>query len=151
MEVRAQILALTSWVLSNRRCSPDVYSKPSGHSLPSLHLKKQRASYHDQILLLLSLWRLWAFQSITTWFSFLFSIVFGKSIVSTSRSLANRAFRIMATLSSLPLEITREILQYLPIKSLLHFGLTSHSNHAIQTGSLSSLRLGVFHSRLSGK
>ena len=57
----------------------------------------------------------------------------------------------MATLTSLPPELTREILYYLPIPSLLAFGLTSKMNHAIQSCSLSDLRLGVFHSRLAGE
>lgn len=56
----------------------------------------------------------------------------------------------MANLSTLPPEITRTILENLPINSFLAFGLTSKNNHAIQSHSLSSLRLGVFHSRLSG-
>ncbi len=56
----------------------------------------------------------------------------------------------MAPFSSLPPEITREVLRYLPISSLLDFGLTSKTKHAIQSCSLSSLRLGVFHSRLGG-
>lgn len=56
----------------------------------------------------------------------------------------------MATLSLLPPEITREVLRFLPIRSLLDFGLTSKRNHAIQACSLSSLRLGVYHSRLGG-
>lgn len=54
------------------------------------------------------------------------------------------------TFTSLPPEIHREILSYLPIPSLLTFGLTSKNNHLIQTSSLSTLRLGVFHSRLAG-
>ncbi len=57
----------------------------------------------------------------------------------------------MVTLSSLPPEITREILHHLPIYTLLQFGLTSRLNHTIQACSMSSLRLGVFHSRLGGK
>lgn len=56
----------------------------------------------------------------------------------------------MATLTSLPPELTREILNYLPIRSLLSFGLTSQNNHDIQAASLCTLQLGVFHSRLSG-
>lgn len=56
----------------------------------------------------------------------------------------------MANLSCLSPEITREVLGYLPISSFLAFGLTSKKNHAIQSHSLSSFRLGVFHSRLSG-
>ncbi|KAK3178794.1 hypothetical protein OEA41_000931 [Lepraria neglecta] len=56
----------------------------------------------------------------------------------------------MTTFTSLPPEITREILHYLPIAALLAFGLTSKTNHSIQQHSLSSLRLGVFNSRLGG-
>ena len=56
----------------------------------------------------------------------------------------------MTTLTSLPPEITREILNYLPIPSLLSFGQTSKTNHTIQQHSLSTLRLGAFHSRLAG-
>ena len=56
----------------------------------------------------------------------------------------------MATLSSLPPEISREVLRYLPVRALLDFGLTSKNNHALQLCSLSNLRLGVFHSRLGG-
>lgn len=56
----------------------------------------------------------------------------------------------MATLSSLPPEISREVLRYLPVRTLLDFGLTSKNNHALQSCSLSKLRLGVFHSRLGG-
>ena len=55
----------------------------------------------------------------------------------------------MAIFSSLPPEIIREILEYLSISSFLAFGLTSKNNHAIQSCSLTSLRLGVFHSRLT--
>lgn len=58
--------------------------------------------------------------------------------------------RAMPNLTSLPLELTREIINYLPIPSLLSFGLTSKDNHAIQAVSLSTLQLGVFHSHLSG-
>ena len=57
----------------------------------------------------------------------------------------------MAALSSLPPELLREVLRYLPIRSLLNFGLTSKVNHTLQACSLSILRLGVFHSRLGGK
>lgn len=56
----------------------------------------------------------------------------------------------MVTLSSLPPEISREVLRYLPVRSLLDFGLTSKYNHTLQSCSLSELRLGVFHSRLGG-
>ena len=56
----------------------------------------------------------------------------------------------MATFSSLPPEIIRAVLENLPISSFLAFGLTSKNNHAIQSCSLSSLRLGIFHSKLSG-
>ena len=54
----------------------------------------------------------------------------------------------MASFSSLPPEISREVLRYLPVRSLLNFGLTSKNNYALQSCSLSKLRLGVFHSRL---
>lgn len=56
----------------------------------------------------------------------------------------------MATLESLPPEITREIINYLPIRSLLAFGLTCRDNHAIQTAAVCTLQIGIFHSRLSG-
>lgn len=56
----------------------------------------------------------------------------------------------MASLSSLPNEIKIEILHYLPIRSLLDFGSTSRENRALQLCSLSSLRLGVFHTKLNG-
>ncbi len=56
----------------------------------------------------------------------------------------------MATLTSLPPELTREIMSYLPVRSLLSFGLTCKNNHAIQAVSLCTLQLGVFHSRLNG-
>ena len=56
----------------------------------------------------------------------------------------------MTTLSSLPLELIREVLRYLSLNSLLDFGLTSKLNHSIQESSLSDLRLGVFHSWLAG-
>lgn len=55
----------------------------------------------------------------------------------------------MSTFSSLPPEVTREVLDYLPIRSLLAFGLTSKNSHALQSVSLSRLRLGIFHSRLN--
>ena len=55
----------------------------------------------------------------------------------------------MATLSSLPPELTREILEYLPIKSLLAFGSTSKGNHAFQSISFSKLHIGVLESRFS--
>lgn len=56
----------------------------------------------------------------------------------------------MATLASLPPEMIREVLSYLPIRPLLAFGSTSKENHAYQSFSLSKLRLGVFPSRLNG-
>ena len=56
----------------------------------------------------------------------------------------------MATISSLPTEIIRKILQYLPIRSLFAFGLTSKANRAIESTSLTTLSLGVFPSRLQG-
>lgn len=56
----------------------------------------------------------------------------------------------MSTLASLPPELIREVISYLPIASLLAFGMTSKEHHAIQCCSLSTLRLGVFPSRLAG-
>ena len=47
----------------------------------------------------------------------------------------------MSTMSSLPPEMIREMLRYLPIRSLLDFGLTSKNSHALQSCSLSKLRL----------
>ena len=56
----------------------------------------------------------------------------------------------MANFSTLPPEIIRMVLENLPVSSLLAFGLTSRENHAIQSHTLFSLRLGVFHSKLGG-
>lgn len=56
----------------------------------------------------------------------------------------------MPTLAALPPEIIREVVSYLPISSLHAFGLTSKINHAIQCCSVTTLRLGVFPSRLAG-
>lgn len=56
----------------------------------------------------------------------------------------------MSSLASLPPELIREVVSYLPIASLLAFGLTSKEYHAIQCCSISTLRLGVFPSRLAG-
>ena len=56
----------------------------------------------------------------------------------------------MASFSDLPPEVLLATLHYLPIKTLLTFGLTSKRHHAIQKSALVSLRLGVFHSRLGG-
>ena len=56
----------------------------------------------------------------------------------------------MSSFTSLPLEIVCDVLQYLPIKDLFSFGLTSKRNHVLQQDSLKTLRLGVFHSKLSG-
>ena len=56
----------------------------------------------------------------------------------------------MAKLADLPPEMIQEVISYLSIPSLLAFGLTSRINHAHQSNSLSSLRLGVFPSNLSG-
>lgn len=56
----------------------------------------------------------------------------------------------MSNLASLPPELVREVISYLPIASFLAFGLTSKEHHAIQCSSLSILRLGVFPSRLAG-
>ena len=52
--------------------------------------------------------------------------------------------------SLLPPEIICDVLNYLPIHSLLNFGMTSKYHHSLSIASLSSLRLGVFHSRLGG-
>lgn len=57
----------------------------------------------------------------------------------------------MATLSSLPPEICREVLCYLPIRCLLDFRFDVEKVHALQSYSRLKLRLGVFHSRLGGK
>lgn len=56
----------------------------------------------------------------------------------------------MPNFTSLPPELIREVVSYLPIASLLAFGLTSKEHHAIQCCSLSTLRLGVFPSRIAG-
>ena len=56
----------------------------------------------------------------------------------------------MATLSSLPIEVIIEILKYLLIPSLFAFGLTSKTNHAIESISLRSLRIGVVTCRDNG-
>ena len=55
----------------------------------------------------------------------------------------------MSSISSLPPEILREVLQYLPVSAVLSFGETSKYHHAIQSISLSKLRLGVFPSRIN--
>ena len=54
----------------------------------------------------------------------------------------------MAFFSSLPYELVVDILCYLPIQSLLDFGLTSSHNRKLQQCSLSDLRLGVLNSKL---
>ena len=56
----------------------------------------------------------------------------------------------MASIHSLPAEILREVLTYLPIPYLFAFGLTSKHHHLIQLISLQKLRLGVFPTRLNG-
>lgn len=56
----------------------------------------------------------------------------------------------MPDLASLPPEIIREVVSYLPVPSLHAFGLTSKYNHGVQLCSLTTLRLGVFPSRLAG-
>ena len=56
----------------------------------------------------------------------------------------------MYQISCLPPEILREVVGYLPIRSLLAFGQTSKYHRAVQQTSLSTLRLGVFPSRLDG-
>ena len=55
----------------------------------------------------------------------------------------------MSSISLLPPEILREVLQYLPVSTLLAFGCTSKYHHAIQSISLSKLRVGVFASRIN--
>ncbi|KAI9838560.1 MAG: hypothetical protein M1819_004869 [Sarea resinae] len=55
----------------------------------------------------------------------------------------------MASLDCLPPEILQEVLSYLPIPSLLSYGQTSKSNHALQFIALRSLHLGVFHTKIS--
>ncbi|MCJ1400442.1 hypothetical protein MMC11_003647 [Xylographa trunciseda] len=55
----------------------------------------------------------------------------------------------MSSITSLPPEILREVLRHLPIPALLSFGGTSKYHHAIQSISLSKLRLGVFTSRIN--
>ena len=55
----------------------------------------------------------------------------------------------MSSISSLPPEILREVLRHLPIPALLSFGRTSKYHHAVQSISLSKLRLGVFPSRVN--
>ena len=57
----------------------------------------------------------------------------------------------MVPLSSLPPEKFLEVRCYLSVRSLLEFGLTPKNNRALQSCSLSKLRidgLGVCHSRL---
>ena len=56
----------------------------------------------------------------------------------------------MPSFNDLPFEIVLDVLQYLPIKDLFSFGLTSTRNRVLQEDSLTTLRLGVFHSKLSG-
>ena len=55
----------------------------------------------------------------------------------------------MSSISSLPPEILRDVLEYLPVSALLSFGGTSKYNHAIQSITLSKLRVGVFPSRIN--
>ena len=57
----------------------------------------------------------------------------------------------MASFSYLPQEVAIDILYYLPIQSLLDFGLTSSYNRKLQLCSLSNLRLGVFSSKFSAQ
>lgn len=58
---------------------------------------------------------------------------------------------IMASIIALPAELVRDILGYLPISTLHAFGLTSKQHHALQTSSLLTLHIGVFHSRISSR
>ena len=55
----------------------------------------------------------------------------------------------MASFAALPVELVREVVQYLPIRSLLSFGLTSKYCHVLQVSSFSTLHLGVFHSKMA--
>lgn len=55
----------------------------------------------------------------------------------------------MAQIFSLPAETVQEIFRYLPIPSLLAFGATSEYFHSLQSISLSTLRLGVFPSKIN--
>ncbi|MCJ1478477.1 hypothetical protein MMC13_007157 [Lambiella insularis] len=54
----------------------------------------------------------------------------------------------MAQIFSLPVEIVVEIIRHLPIPSLLAFGTTSKYFHSLQSISLSTIRLGVFPTRI---
>jgi len=56
----------------------------------------------------------------------------------------------IAQIHLLPPEIIREVLEYLSIPSLLAFGQTSRTNHAIASAAFSHLRLGIFPSRING-
>ncbi|KAH0538763.1 hypothetical protein FGG08_004651 [Glutinoglossum americanum] len=53
------------------------------------------------------------------------------------------------SLHSLPPELSLKILSHLPPPSLLSFSQTSHRNYTLHTFALASLKLGIFHSRIS--
>ena len=54
-------------------------------------------------------------------------------------------------MDSLPPELIINIMHHLSIPSLLAFGLTSKTYHECQSVSLSTIRVGIFQSKLSGK
>ena len=52
--------------------------------------------------------------------------------------------------SVLPTEIAQDILSYLPVRSLHAFSLTSRTGYGLARGSLRTLHLGIFHTRING-
>ena len=52
--------------------------------------------------------------------------------------------------SILPIEIAQDVLSYLPVRSLNAFSLTSRTGYALARGSLRTLDLGIFHTRING-
>jgi hypothetical protein len=51
--------------------------------------------------------------------------------------------------TSLPPEVTHEILSYLPISSLLAFSETSHSSHSIALSAFNTLHIGIYHTKIA--
>lgn len=51
--------------------------------------------------------------------------------------------------TSLPTELAQEVLQYLPVRSLNAFALTSRAGYVLARSSLRALDLGIFHSRVN--
>lgn len=51
--------------------------------------------------------------------------------------------------SALPPELQRECLSYLPSTSLLTFSLTSHASYALALSALTTLHIGIYHTRVS--